>query len=262
MKVLVMGAGKMVEAILLGLKNKIDLGDFHIYSPSGKSAQILAEKVGAVFLESLDDMSNPDFVFIGCKPQQLNQLAPSIVGKFEDATIVSMLAALTEKTQLRVLKAKKLIRIMPNLPVRFNQGVTLISSDSAQEDLPKLNDLFSNLGLVQVLSENELEELTLLTGSGPAFFYELTKLMAESFSSLDSISREKLARSVLSGAGISATSESHDLNTMLGNVTSKAGVTIAVIEEWRRLNMDELVLKGIEAGKERSRDLASTIDQK
>jgi pyrroline-5-carboxylate reductase len=173
MKVLVMGAGKMVEAILVGFKNKIELGDFHIYSPSGKSAQILAQKVGAVFLESLDDMSYPDFIFIGCKPQQLNQLAPSIVGKFEDATIVSMLAALTEKTQLRVLKAKKLIRIMPNLPVRFNQGVTLISSDSAQEDLPKLNDLFSNLGLVQVLSENELEELTLLTGSGPASFMNL-----------------------------------------------------------------------------------------
>lgn len=262
MKILVMGAGKMVEAILVGLKNKIDLGDFHIYSPSGKSAQTLAKKVGATFVGSLDEVQNPDFVFLGCKPQQLNELAPSILGKFEDTTFVSMLAALTEKTQLKILKAKKLIRIMPNLPVSFNQGVTLISSDSAPEDLPKLNNLFSQLGLVQVLAENELEELTLLTGSGPAFFYEFTKNMAESFSSLDPISRETLARMVLSGAGVSAISEAHDLNTMLGNVTSKAGVTIAVIEEWRRLNLSELVLKGIQKGKERSRALAESIDQK
>lgn len=262
MKILVMGAGKMVEAILIGLKNKIDLGDFHVYSPSGKSAQALADKVGAVFLGSLDDIKNPDFVFIGCKPQQLNQMAQSISGRFDGATFVSMLAALTEETQLKVLNASKLIRIMPNLPVSFNQGVTLISTVSAQVDLPKINDLFSLLGHVQALSENELEELTLLTGSGPAFFYEFTKLLAESFSSLDSKSRESLARSVLSGAGVSATSESCDLNTMLGNVTSKAGVTIAVIEEWRRLNMKELVLKGIQAGKGRSKSLASTIDQK
>lgn len=262
MKILVMGAGKMVEAILVGLKNKMDLENFYIHSPSGKSAEVLAKKVGANFLGSLDDINSLDIVILGCKPQQLGELSHSIAGRFEDATFVSMLAALSEKTQLNVLKAKKLIRIMPNLPVSFNQGVTLISSESASQDIPKIKILFSQLGLTQVLTENELEELTLLTGSGPAFFYEFTKLMAESFSSLDSASRESLARMVLSGAGVSVASESTDLNTMLGHVTSKAGVTIAVIEEWRRLNMNELILKGIQKGKERSSSIANSIDQK
>ncbi len=86
--------------------------------------------------------------------------------------------------------------------------------------------------------------------------------MADSFSSLNADSREKLAKMVLAGAGASASADSHDLNTMLGNVTSKAGVTIAVIEEWRRLNMNELVVNGIKQGKERSLTIAKTIDQK
>jgi len=262
MKILVMGAGKMVEAILVGLQSKMNLAGFHIYTPSGRSAEALACKVGATFISSLDEISEPDFVFIGCKPQQLNDLSKSVSGKFPDTTFISMLAALDEKSQLSILKADKLVRVMPNLPVRFNKGVTLLSSVSAFEQLSTVSEIFSLIGLAKVVSETELEELTLLTGSGPAFFYEFAKLLAESFSSLDSSSREELARMVLAGAGLSAESESDGLDRMLGSITSKAGVTIAVIEEWRKLKMNELILNGVNAGKKRSVEIASTTDQK
>ena len=64
MKVLVLGAGKMVEAILVGLQSKMSLKDFHIFSPSGVSAEVLATKVGATYLKSLENISNPDFIFL------------------------------------------------------------------------------------------------------------------------------------------------------------------------------------------------------
>jgi pyrroline-5-carboxylate reductase len=261
MKILVLGAGKMVEAILEGLKNETDMSHFFLYSPSGTSAKELAAKVGANFLSDLDNIKDPSWVWIGCKPQQLKDLAHSIQGKFPNATFVSMLAALKESDQLNVLGGQKLIRIMPNLPLRFKKGITLLSSSSAAEELKLIKTLFSSIGLTQVVSEDELEELTLLTGSGPALFYEFTKLLAASFTSLNEEQREELSRMVMIGSGVSVGSSEENLSHMIDNVTSKAGVTIAVLNEWRSLKLNELILKGIVAGKKRTSEITQSLRQ-
>lgn len=258
MKVLVLGAGKMVEAILVGLQNEADLSQFYVYSPSGKSAQELARKVGVNFAASLDTV-RPDWVWVGCKPQQLKDLSATISGKFPKATFVSMLAAVDETDQRQILGVSKLIRIMPNLSVKFKKGITLISSDSAKPELETIKNLFSLIGLAQEVSEKELEDLTLLTGSGPALFYEFTKNLAGSFSSLSETERENLARQVLQGAGISTTGSSESLGVMIDGVTSKAGVTIAVLEEWRKLGLKDILKKGIEAGAKRTLEIKENL---
>jgi pyrroline-5-carboxylate reductase len=259
MKVLILGAGRMVEAILEGLKNESDLSQFYIFSPSGTSAERLAKKVGVNYAASLDDVKDPKWVWIGCKPQQLHELAKSIKGKYPLATYLSMLAAIPEADQLKILGVSKLIRIMPNLPVRFKRGVTLMSSVSAKDELKLVKNLFSLVGLAKELEESELEELTLLTGSGPALFYEFTKMLAMSFTSLSMVEREKLARMTLTGAGLSSDMSGEDLTEMINGVTSKGGVTIAVLEEWRRLKLNEQIQKGVLSGKDRSNVITETL---
>ncbi len=261
MKILILGAGNMVSAILEGLKNETDMSHFYLYSPSGKSAKELAAKVGANFISSLDEIKNPSWVWIGCKPQQLKDLSQSIQGKFPQATFVSMLAALKESDQLNVLGAQKLIRIMPNLPVRFKKGITLLASSSAPEELKQMKTLFSSIGMAHEVKEDELEELTLLTGSGPALFYEFTKLLAASFTSLNEKDREDLARMVMIGSGVSVGASEETLSHMIDSVTSKAGVTIAVLNEWRALKLNELIHKGIVAGKNRTNEITQSLRQ-
>jgi pyrroline-5-carboxylate reductase len=259
MKVLVCGAGKMVEAILEGLQNEMDLSQFYIYSPSGKSAQELAKKVGAQFVAAPSDVKDVSWVWIGCKPQQLGDLAKTLKGLFMQATFVSMLAALPEADQMKTMGINKLIRIMPNQPVKYKKGVTLISSFSAQADIHRVKTLFSLVGLAQEVKENELEELTLLTGSGPAFFYEFARDLGASFSSLTDSERENLARMVLQGAGVSSAQSEESLTTMINSVTSKAGVTIAVLEKWRVLNLKQLIREGVRRGKERSKEIKDSL---
>lgn len=259
MKILILGAGKMVEALLEGLKAEVDFSHYYIFSPSGKSAETLAAKVGANFVTNMTDIEDPDYVWIGCKPQQLGDLGRSIHGKFAQATFVSMLAAINESAQMKILGAKKLVRIMPNLAVKQKRGITLISSSSSPDEVPCLEALFSLVGKVVAVKEMELEELTLLTGSGPALFYEFTKKLAESFTSLDSAQREELARMVLQGAGVSVSVNSSPLQTMIDEVTSKGGVTIAVLEEWQRLGLGGEIKKGIIVGKRRSEEIKQTI---
>lgn len=259
--VLVLGAGKMVEAILKGLNKTENLSEWMIYSPSGVSAQKLAAKVGARAVTDLSVVRNPDWILIGCKPQQLKDLKITLNGMFKETLFVSILAALSEKDQLETLEVQELIRIMPNLPVEFNQGVTLLSSESASERLSSFNALFGKLGISIVVKENEFEELTLLTGSGPAFFYEFTLRLSESFSSLDSNQRENLAKQVLRGAATAVSNRSDSLSEMTDAVTSKGGVTIAVLEAWRGQGLVEVIKSGIKQGLERTKELKTLLQK-
>ncbi len=258
MRVLVLGAGKMVDAILTGLRKSENLSEWMIYSPSGSSASKLAGKVGARAVADLTGVKNPEWILVGCKPQQLKELKATLGDRFRESLFVSILAALTEADQLRILEAKDLIRVMPNLPVEHNDGVVLLSSASSKGRLSSFQTLFGKLGQALVVEEAELDELTLLTGSGPAFFYEFARELAASFTALSAEEREKLVRQVLKGSSRSLGGK-ETLEEMVNGVTSKGGVTIAVLEEWRGKRMPELLAEGIEGGRRRARELRDLL---
>lgn len=262
MSVLVLGAGKMTSALLAGLSSAHDLSGWQIYSPSGVSAAALAASVGARAVGDLQKVEPPQWVLLGCKPQQLAALAMQLNGQFQNCLYVSMLAAIPEQVQRAQLGAERLIRIMPNIPVRQREGVTLLSSLSANDELKTFQQLFSSVGMALVVKENELEELTLLTGSGPAFIYEFAKDLAASFSSLSPAQREILAVQVLYGAALGAHQEKKPLSDKIAAVTSTGGVTIAVLEKWRQLGLKRLIGEGIAAGLERSRSIRESYHRK
>lgn len=259
MRVLVLGAGKMTEAILTGLKKSENLSDWMIYSPSGSSASKLAGKVGAKAVTDLTQVKNVDWILVGCKPQQLKDLANTITDRFKESLFVSILAAVSEEDQRAILSAKDLIRIMPNLPVEFNEGICLLCSTSAKARLISFETLFSKLGTSLIVTEPELEELTLLTGSGPAFFYEFSRELAGAFESLDEIKREKLIRQVLKGSSVTVQYSKQNLSEMTDAVTSKGGVTIAVLNEWRQLNLRQFIKDGIQKGRSRAEEIKNLI---
>lgn len=262
MRGLILGAGKMTSAILEGLSGIEDMSDWMIYSPSGHSAKALAAKVGALSINSLDQVKDLDFILLGCKPQQLKELKKIIGDRFASNLFLSLLAAISERDQLEILGARKLIRIMPNLPVKYRVGVSLVSSESVDDSVLRIFlDVFQKLGKALFVKEAELEELTILTGSGPALFYEFTKNLAESFESLNKETREDLARQVFLGSAISCQKNSDHLNQLIDAVTSKGGVTIATLESWRTQQLSKLLKTGISQGQKRAQELRDLLAQ-
>ncbi len=251
MKVLIVGAGKMVESILAGLPADV-ISQWGILSKSGTTARSLAEKYGTQFVDQIGEFPRPDWIILGVKPQQIKDVT------LPDVPVLSLLAAIPEKTQKEILKVTHLVRAMPNLPVKFRKGVILLSSTS-KPLLKWPEELFSTLGLVKIMGEEELEELTLLSGSGPALFYEFAKTLSQSFSSLSETEREEMVRAVLSGSAMSLKDES--LQSMIDAVTSKGGVTIAVLEEWRRSGLSDVLKKGVVSGLKRTEELKAPLLQ-
>lgn len=259
MKVLVLGAGKMVGALLKGLqKGGHDLSGWAIFSPSKDSARALASEVGAYAINDLSHLGALDFILIGCKPQQLRELKSIIGDQFTDQLFISLLAAVSEEDQLKILGAKALIRMMPNLPVEKNAGVTLLSSDSQSMNLSSFKTLFSCMGEVFIVNECELDELTLLTGSGPALFYEFALTLSKSFTSLNKTDRERLSSMVLRGAGLSVDKDK-TLQELIDNVTSKGGVTKAILNIWRDGPFEDVISQGILAGKKRTQEIKDSL---
>jgi pyrroline-5-carboxylate reductase len=171
---------------------------------------------------------------------------------------VSLLAAVPEEDQIKTLEVKSLIRMMPNLPVEYNSGVILLSSISANSKLQTYKSLFSVLGEVMIVEDEELEELTLLTGSGPALFYEFALSLSKSFKSLGVTEREVLSSMVLRGAGVSINKEK-SLQSLIDSVTSKGGVTKAVLDHWREGSFQKVIDSGTEAGKLRAKLIKDSL---
>jgi pyrroline-5-carboxylate reductase len=258
MRVLVLGAGKMVEAILLGLKKEMSLKDWAIYSPSGKSAQKLALATGATWIKDPSDFKG-DVILVGFKPQQLKDASAQIKDKFSNALFISILAGIDESTQRNFLGARQLIRVMPNLSVAEQKGISLLSSHSVGDKILEIKKLFSQIGFCQIVTEDELDELTLLTGSGPAFIYEFASALIDSFHSLDSQSREFLVRKMILGAAATMENSPYSLRELTSAVTSKGGVTEATLKSWVQGDFGGLIKKGIREGVSRSKQLRDSI---
>jgi pyrroline-5-carboxylate reductase len=258
MRLLILGAGKMVEAIITGLHGKRDLSELWIYSPSGLSAKKLSQMYQMNWAKDLNEIKaiDFDFVMVGCKPQQLKDLAFIFPNHLKNTPVISILAALSEEKQKQILGVSRLIRLMPNLPVKFGAGVSLVSSHSASEEMSHMEQYLSPLGHLKIVKEHELEELTLLTGSGPALFYEFTKYLSQCFESLSIEEREKLARMVFYGSALSAHQASDEkIDDLISAVTSKGGVTIEVLNSWRHSPLKKLLQEGIDSGKQRAESI-------
>lgn len=259
MRTLVLGAGNMISAILEGLCGEKDLSNFYIYSPTGHKARALAEKVGAKWVDDLNSFIDPQFIWLGFKPQQLKSASHLLKTEFRRATFVSFLAAIPEKDQKDILGIDHLIRIMPNLNVKIKKGICLASTNSSQTDLLFIESLFRPLGQFLIVEENELDELTLLTGSGPALIYEFAKSLADSFVSLDEMNRELLMKHLLLGTSEMAMSSGASFDHLINGVTSKGGVTIAVLENWRKNGLKQLLESGVAAGESRRKEISGQI---
>jgi pyrroline-5-carboxylate reductase len=257
MRVLIIGAGKMIDALLTGLRP--DEHDYFIFSPSGTSARALAKKHSINYI-SAPFIDSPDLVLLGHKPQQLKDVAELLRGKFPQSIVASLLAAVDEKNQLEILGVKKLVRIMANLSVGVKQGVTLLSSLSIDSDeMQNLKKWLSPTGLCVEVTENQLDELTLLTGCGPALFYQFALSLSKCFESLPLDETLKLTAQVFIGSSDLIKNYDSKFSKAIQDVCSKGGVTEAIINSWDKGRFFDEIKDGIDAGKIKTQIIKDSI---
>ena len=260
------GAGKMVTSIVKSLVKSCSFEPQQMICCSAKdgTSEKLSSETGINRSESACEMMNskPTILVLGCKPQQFNELPSSISPKTKNCIILSIMAGINFKGLAKVFsQSKNLVRSMPNTPGQIGQGITgyIFSKTPTKSDHAFIIKVLSSLGKVcEVKEEADIDRVTALSGSGPAYVFEFACALEEAGKEigLSPILSSQLAQQTLIGAA--KLIESSDLHPreLRKQVTSPNGTTQAALESFSEDQLGEIVLRAVKAAQKRSIQLS------
>lgn len=178
-----------------------------------------------------------DVLVLGIKPQTLDEAAPALNGYLGPRTlIISILAGKTiGDLKSRLPAASAIVRAMPNLPASIGRGATGAAANPDVSESQRLtaDALLSSNGIVEWLaSEDLIDAVTAVSGSGPAYVFHLVECLAEAGAAagLPPDLALRLARATVTGAGELLFQSDLPPATLRQNVTSPGGTTAAALE--------------------------------
>lgn len=245
MNILLIGCGKMGGALLSQWKDGGD--EFTIVDPG------LREAPKGVRL--LDDRAHLgaekfDVVVVAIKPQMIDDILPSYASHLTDQGYALSIAAGCSIDRLRrVLGGKPVIRVMPNFPAAIGEGVSgLCASDEVDDrQLAHATTLMERAGTVVIVdSEDKLDRVTAVAGSGPGYIFEIARTYVAAAMELGFSLDEARALVLGTMAGAVAMARGSDmaLEDLRESVTSKNGTTQAGLEA---LNGDGVLSRRLKA---------------
>lgn len=266
MKVAVIGAGKMACALTQGLirSRLAEAGDIVGVARSEESkARFLALNPALRWSPDISAaVGGADLVLLGVKPAQV----PEILGRispFHPATLyISVAAGVTLASMHSVLGGRaRLVRAMPNTPVVVGEGVTAFAAGegATSGDVETVRKIFSALGRVYEVKENELDAVTALSGSGPAYFYLFMDFLQKAAvrEGLPSALACEMAAQTALGAAEMILQDKGTPEALIAQVKSKGGTTEAALNVLIGKNLEKIVSEAVGAAANRSRELSA-----
>jgi pyrroline-5-carboxylate reductase len=260
----IIGAGMMGEALATGL---IESGwkseDIVFADVAAERLDVVSKTLGAATAGSARDAAaSADGTLIAVKPQDAIGALSELSGSIGSSGLVSIVAGLRTPTIEDALGAgASVVRAMPNTPARVGKGVTALAAGSATVDATRelAGAVFAAVGPVVWLSEDQLDAVTALSGSGPAYVFLLAQAMIDAGVELG-LARdvaETLANATIEGAGRMLTQTGIDAATLRNQVTSPGGTTEAAIGVLEDAEFRKVLGEAIAAAHRRSRELGT-----
>jgi pyrroline-5-carboxylate reductase len=209
--------------------------------------------------------SAPAVVLIAVKPQMMGDALPAIAALAGGQTVFVSVAAGTSISAFETALGAQtpIVRAMPNTPAAVGQGITAICANAAGlSALDEAEALMSAVGdVVRLDSEDQMDAVTGVSGSGPAYVFHLIETLAAGgvAQGLPQAMAMQLAKATVAGAGALAMQADEDPAQLRVNVTSPNGTTQAALE----VLMDSdngfpaLLPRAVAAATRRSRELAN-----
>lgn len=227
MTILICGCGNMGGAMLAGwLAAGLDPARFTVVDP------VLAEAPAGVRLLRAVPDERFDVVLLGIKPQALPEVAPQLAPATRGAVVLSILAGAELATLAAAFpEAGGLVRVMPNLAAAIGKSpMGLFAQGLDDTARSAVTALLAPLGTAEWLAaEDQLDAVTALAGSGPAFVYRFIAALAEGGTALglDPDQAGRLARAMVEGAAALAAASPESPAELARRVTSPGGTTAA-----------------------------------
>ncbi|MEO1130472.1 MAG: pyrroline-5-carboxylate reductase [Planctomycetota bacterium] len=266
-RIAVIGGGNMARAIIEGcvasgafevdrwLVSEPDAARRGIFEAMGVQAVADTPALAAALDPS-------DALLLAVKPQMLERVAEQARAMpLEDRLVMSILAGATsERIRAALGGGCRLVRIMPNTPAQIGKGASAIApgAGATEEDTALAERIFGAVGAVWRTSESMMDAFTALAGSGPAYVFALAEAMqcAGEQMGFSSEEADAMVRATLAGSAALLERREMDAATLRRAVTSPGGTTAAAIQVLEDAGFGAMMVRAIEAARERGAELA------
>jgi len=263
-KIAFLGAGNIAQAIMGGMiKSGTAAKHIWAYDPS-QSCMNWVNGQGINAATSNDEaIASAEIIILCVKPNILIDLLTAISESVSDKLFISVAAGITTAMINRHLPIDTpIVRCMPNTPVQIQTGMTALfpTHTVTEEQRIAVQQILSTVGqVVWVDSETDLDPITALSGSGPAYFFLMMESMISAANTLglrDELAQKLVLQTAL-GAAKMAQQSLHDPKTLRQKVTSPAGTTQAAIDHLQERRFQEIVEGAIIAAHKRSVEISN-----
>ncbi|MFJ4143417.1 pyrroline-5-carboxylate reductase [Pseudomonas sp. NPDC089734] len=261
------GAGNMAASLIGGLRAQgVDAALIRASDPGAETRERISAEHGIVTVaNNAEAIEGADVVLLAVKPQMMKAVCEALRPSLKpQQLIVSIAAGITCASMTQWLGEQPIVRCMPNTPALLRQGVSgLYATDKVNAtQRAQAEQLLSAVGVAVWLDEEkQLDAVTAVSGSGPAYFFLMIEAMTAAGVKLG-LSEEiakKLTLQTALGAALMATGSEVDAAELRRRVTSPAGTTEAAIKAFQAGGFEALVETALSAADHRSAELAELL---
>ncbi|NNG80879.1 pyrroline-5-carboxylate reductase [Acinetobacter sp. ANC 5378] len=261
------GGGNMAQALIGGLISRgLPPTRITVSDPVEKVRLLLEEKDVHVTDDSIAAIRDADIVLFAVKPQVLASVLKPLKGLFDGKLVMSIVAGAEIATIANLLDTDRIVRVMPNTPALVQTGAHgLYANDAVNaKDRELASQVLAATGLtLWVNSEAQIDAVTAVSGSGPAYFFYMMESMIRAGKNLglDEKVATALTLQTALGAAQMAITSANTPAELRKNVTSPNGTTQAALEVFDRAHISQNIQAALAAAQKRSQELAQELSE-
>ena len=257
------GGGNMAEAFIKGLlKGGFAATDLLVSEPAEARRSFLTSTYGVATTDgNREVVKNTAIIILAIKPQLAATVVPAFAPAFtSEKLLISILAGVATATLEELLgQSPRVVRAMPNTPALVGCGAAGLCRGryASTEDLALSQELFSTFGTACPVSEEQLDAVTGLSGSGPAYIFTVIEALADG-GVQEGLPRDialALATQTVLGAALLVKESGEHPALLRDKVCSPGGTTIAAVKTLEAQGLRAALMAAVSAAANRSREL-------
>jgi pyrroline-5-carboxylate reductase len=266
MKISFIGGGNMARALIGGLiAQGWQPGDIGVVElDAGKRTQLQTE-YGIAVSDQLPSVAMADIVVLAVKPQQLRDIAIFLGSLLRDQLVISIAAGIRSADLIRWLGGyDAVVRVMPNTPAQIRSGVSALfaAPGVSAEQRAQAGDILAAVGTTVWLdAEAQMDAVTAVSGSGPAYVFYFIEAMQQAAQELG-LSAEQardLSLQTFLGASQLALQSTETPDVLRAQVTSKGGTTERALLSMETSGTKAAIVQALHAAADRSREMGDLL---
>jgi pyrroline-5-carboxylate reductase len=266
MKIAIIGGGNMgiTYARAFVRSNIVKTADLLIVEKHDeKREELKKEGVAELRANISEELSGYNIVILAVKPQDFKIVAQELSKVIKNhQLVISIMAGVTISNIRKLLGHETIVRAMPNTPAQLGFGITAFSVPEgiSMEQVSIVDTLLETTGkCIFMKDEQQLDAVTALSGSGPAYFYYFVKYMIEAGKQMgiEEPVASMLVKQTMLGAFQIMNNSKASIDEMIKAVASKGGTTEAALNKFEATKIGTNIIEALKAAEKRAKELSN-----